>query len=331
MKVQASYHGKPLVIVADDNPVVRSSLRRAMEQDGYEVLEAADGEKCLQICQVRSPDIILLDALMPLMDGFTCCESLQTVMRGIHYPPILMITSLEDVASVDLAFEVGATDYIIKPIPLAILRHRVRRLLQSNWVMQELLQQVVAERQLKEQLEQANEQLKRLVNIDGLTQVTNRRYFDEVFQREWRRSAREKIPLSLILIDVDFFKQYNDTYGHLAGDECLKTVVKVMASALKRPADLIARYGGEEFVALLPKTELSGAIQLGETMQKKLASQAIPHIKSPINQRVTLSMGVVSTLPTATGDPNSLLAAADKLLYRAKTEGKNRVIGMEPV
>ena len=239
-----------------------------------------------------------------------------------------MITSLEDIKSVDLAFQVGATDYIIKPIPLAILRHRVRRLLQSNWVMQELLQQVVLERQLKEQLAQANEQLQRLVNIDGLTQVTNRRYFDEVFQREWRRAAREGTLLSLILIDVDFFKQYNDTYGHLAGDECLKAVVKVMKAALKRPADLIARYGGEEFVALLPKTELSGAIQLGETIQANLAAEAIPHIKSPINQKVTLSMGAVSTLPNPDRDPNSLLETADKLLYRAKTEGKNRVIGM---
>lgn len=331
--MKADFWSKPpLILVADDEKTLRLVLRRVMQQEGYEVIEAMDGEEALQLYQHKQPDMILLDAMMPGMDGFTCCAELQRRL-GEDCPPVLMITALDDGPSVDLAFKVGATDYVTKPIHWPVLRQRVRRLLQTRWAMTELRLQVERERmltdkqrKLTEDLEKANEELERLASVDGLTGIANRRYFDNYLEREWKRAARNHFSLSIIMCDVDFFKPYNDTYGHQAGDDCLKLVADVIVRHLKRPTDLLARYGGEEFAVILPDTLAEGAVYVAENIRQKLWERGIPHQGSRISDRVTLSCGVATIVPSAESQPRELIKTADVALYQAKQQGRDRVI-----
>ena len=300
---------QPLVLVADDDPFMRLQLRRAMEEEGYQVVEATNGEQCLADYQRLHPDIVLLDAVMPVMDGFTCCAKLQALLESDR-TPILMITGLEDAESVAQAFAAGATDYITKPIHWAVLRQRVRRLLQQT--------------QLYRELESTNQLLQKLVSLDGLTHLANRRRFDEYFAQEWQRMTREQAPLSLILCDIDFFKLYNDTYGHQAGDECLRQIAQAIHHSVKRPADLAARYGGEEFVVILPHTQATGGASVATEIQERVQLLKIPHQSSTISPFVTLSLGIATTVPWHDSSPDLLLNIADKALYQAKTAGRNQ-------
>ncbi|MBD2676533.1 MULTISPECIES: diguanylate cyclase domain-containing protein [Nostoc] len=176
----------------------------------------------------------------------------------------------------------------------------------------------------KEKAEDANQKLEQLVNLDGLTKVANRRCFDERLQAEWKRLAREQKPLSLILFDVDKFKSYNDCYGHLGGDDCLITIAQTVQQTVHRPADLVARYGGEEFSVLLPNTDLAGAITVAQNIQQVIQDRAIPHAKSDIKDIVTVSLGISSVIPTDEINPDTLIASADKALYKAKQQGRDR-------
>ncbi len=316
----------PVILVIDDDPMMRQVLRRVMEKDGYQVVEAANGEQGLDAYKRLKPHIVLLDALMPVMDGFACCTQLQTIagdsvlesepltenhsLNGASRTPVLMITGLDDQESVDRAFAVGATDYVTKPIHFAVLRQRVRRLIQQA--------------QLYQQLEIANRELKRLAALDGLTGVANRRRFDEYLEAEWRRMARENLPLSLILCDIDFFKKYNDTYGHQAGDACLRQVANALDICAKRSIDLVARYGGEEFAVIMPNTTEVGACRVAEEIRMVVNSLEIAHSRSAVSQHVTLSLGIACMNPTPYTSPTALVAAADTALYRAKAEGRNQ-------
>ncbi|MDZ8026746.1 MAG: diguanylate cyclase [Nostoc sp. DedQUE11] len=176
----------------------------------------------------------------------------------------------------------------------------------------------------KEKAEDANQKLEQLVNLDGLTQVANRRCFDERLQAEWKRLAREQKPLSLILFDVDRFKSYNDYYGHLGGDDCLIKIAQTVQQTVHRPADLLARYGGEEFSVLLPNTDLAGAIAVAQNIQQGIQDRAIPHAQSDIKDIVTVSLGITSVIPTWDIKPDTLIASADKALYKAKQQGRDR-------
>jgi diguanylate cyclase (GGDEF)-like protein len=280
-----------------------------MEQEGYEVVEATNGEQGLEDYNRLHPDIVLLDAVMPVMDGFTFCTHLQSLPSGDR-TPILMITGLEDEASVAQAFAVGATDFVTKPIHWAVLRQRVKRLIQQS--------------QLYRQLESANQTLQRLASIDGLTQIANRRCFDEYLYQEWQRLTREQAPLSLILGDIDYFKLYNDTYGHQTGDNCLYQVAKTISSCAKRPADLVARYGGEEFALVLPNTKSLGAIKVAQDIQSKVKALHLPHSSSSASGDVTLSLGIAAMIPQPDAHASALVAAADKALYQAKAAGRNQ-------
>jgi diguanylate cyclase (GGDEF)-like protein len=178
-------------------------------------------------------------------------------------------------------------------------------------------------------LQAANEELQRLAYLDGLTQIANRRHFDERLVQEWRRMQRQQLPLSLILCDVDYFKQYNDTYGHQAGDECLRQVAVAISGAARRASDLTARYGGEEFVAILPNTSLDGALQVASAIQARIASLQLKHVSSPIDNYVTASFGVVCTIPRGLSTPTELLYHVDRTLYQAKVDGRNRICHTE--
>jgi len=278
------------------------------------VAEATDGLTGLTAYEELHPDLILLDAVMPAMDEFACCQKLSAIPERDR-PPILMITSLEDKESVDRAFAAGAADYITKPIHWAVLRQRVRRLIQQFHLQQ---QQTL----LYKQLESANQQLKYLASIDGLTQIANRRQFDEQLEHEWRRMMRQQTPLSLILCDIDFFKPYNDTYGHQAGDVCLQQVAAALNRSINRAGDLAARYGGEEFVVILPDTELEGAVHIVKKIQARIQALAIVHKSSP-HHCITLSFGITTVIPTQEILPETLITAADAALYQAKDQGRN--------
>lgn len=308
----------PRILIIDDDRVMRMQLRFFLEKEHYQVVEATQGEEGLASFQGKRPDLVLMDAKMPVMDGFECCVRLRQ-LSGEVPTPVLMITGLDNRESVDRAFQVGASDYVTKPIHWAVLRQRVRRLIEQSHLYQQLVL-------TNHKLEEANQQLHRLASLDGLTQVANRRHFDESFQREWQRSMREATPLSLLMCDVDFFKNFNDLYGHLAGDSCLKRIAETISQTLKRPTDLIARYGGEEFVVLLPNTSLPGAHRLAETIRVRVRELIIPHSGSSDYGQITISIGVASGIPLQDSSCHQLIRTADLALYQAKSLGRDRVV-----
>lgn len=326
---------QPIILVADDDKVVRSLLREAMEKQGYLVVEVTDGKQCLDAYFDIKPDLVLLDAIMPVMDGFTCCQQLMQIARKNlalaianfdvdslvtnnvisklwERTPILMITALDDTESVDRAFAVGASDFVTKPIHWPVLRQRVKRLLQQA--------------QVYKQLEAANQALQQLANMDGLTRVANRRCFDQYLNTQWLNLLKEKSQISLILCDIDFFKNYNDKYGHPAGDLCLQKVANVLKGSAQKKQDLVARYGGEEFAIVMPHTPASGAVHVAAAMQAGVRELQIPHTESAVSKYVTLSLGISTTIPSAESSPQALIQTADRGLYEAKAGGRNRII-----
>jgi diguanylate cyclase (GGDEF)-like protein len=324
----------PMILVADDDKIIRMLLREAMEKEGYRVVEVTDGKQCLDAYETVKPDIVLLDAIMPVMDGFVCCKQLLQIARNNlisavanfdhdadlgntvisrlwERTPIIMITSLNDAESIDRAFDVGATDYITKPIHWPLLRQRLRRLLQQA--------------QVYKQLEAANLALQHLANVDGLTGLANRRRFDNYLNTQWINLVQENAPLSLILCDIDFFKFYNDEYGHPAGDICLKKVGAVLSYKAQKHKDLVARYGGEEFAVIMPHTHAVGAMYVANSIQASIGNLQIIHSKSTVSDCITLSMGIATIIPTWESSPSDLIAAADKALYQAKEAGRNQI------
>ncbi len=179
---------------------------------------------------------------------------------------------------------------------------------------------------VSEELAEQTRLLEELVRLDGLTQIPNRRQFDEFYEREWRRAARSGSPVSVLMTDIDHFKKYNDTYGHLAGDDCLKAVAETLAAGLQRATELVARYGGEEFVVVLGETDLDEATEAAERLREKVSEIAIPHSDSATASHVTISVGVATTIPGKDDDPSSLIEAADDALYEAKNGGRNKVV-----
>ncbi|AMA10343.1 GGDEF domain-containing response regulator [Picosynechococcus sp. PCC 73109] len=337
---------QPLILVIDDDPISRRLIRFWMEKEGYAVAEATNGQEGLEIFQKTMPDIILLDFMMPVMDGLEFCNAFrqlqasteispakntefsqetfllrhelvayqqaEDLLTKIARTPILMITAREDDESVTKAFTAGATDFITKPIHWTILRQRVRHL--------------IYQAKLYQRLEATNVQLQRLAALDPLTQLANRRVFDLVLERQWRLMLRNQIPLSIIFIDVDFFKNYNDTYGHQAGDHCLFEVAQAIASQVKRPTDLVSRYGGEEIIVILPDTPGVGAQLLGENIIEQVRSLQIPHQSSLVAPIVTVSLGIASIEPgCVTTNPEKFVALADVALYEAKARGRNQM------
>ncbi|WP_333466237.1 PleD family two-component system response regulator [Microcoleus sp. T3_B1] len=305
----------PLILVVDDEPFIRMQLRLSLEQEGYHVAEAQDGREALAAFEQLQPDIVLLDALMPEINGFECCTQLKMLPNGKN-TPILMITGLDDRESVDSAFEVGAADYVTKPIHWAVLRQRVRRLIHES--------------QIQQQLEASNRALQQLASIDSLTEIANRRRFDEYLKQEKQRIIRAQfatsrgnpILLSLILGDIDYFKFYNDTYGHKAGDYCLYQVAQAISSVVNRPMDLVARYGGEEFVVLLPETDAAGAAHIAEQICTQVRALEVPHLRYSQGY-ITISAGVATINACFEDGMNNLVAIADQALYRAKQKSRN--------
>lgn len=229
----------PFILIVDDDPVSNLMLSQVLTKDGYQVVVVTDGRAALTACEKKLPDIILMDAIMPIMNGFDCCHALQATYRH-ECPPILMITGLNDSESVDRAYDSGAADYVTKPFHWAVLRRRVQRSINSHLDHQRLQCSLAQERLVRQELKLANQQLHRLATLDGLTNIPNRRFFDDKLDEEWKRLRREKRPLGLIMLDIDCFKAYNDNYGHLGGDQCLRQVARIIKDSVRRPADVVS-------------------------------------------------------------------------------------------
>ncbi len=294
---------KPRLLLVDDQAINIQVMHRAFAQD-CQVFMATSGPQALQICQDQAPDLVLLDIEMPEMDGFEVCRRLKASDLTRHIP-VIFVTAHTDPAQETSGLELGAVDFISKPVNPSVLRARVRTHLMLKF---------------------QSDVLRQLVFLDGLTTLHNRRYFDQQLDLEWARSARQDTVLSLILVDVDYFKRYNDHYGHQAGDDCLREIAALLKTSLRRGTDIVARYGGEEFVCLLPDTAQTDAMRLAEEIAKRVRDHDLPHAASEVAAAVTVSLGVASGTGRH-GDAQALLALADQQLYLAKSSGRNRACG----
>jgi diguanylate cyclase (GGDEF)-like protein len=300
----SSSHRKAKLLVVDDQPINIQVMYQAFGSD-YQVFMATGGEQALAICKVNPPDLILLDIVMPGMDGFEVCTRLKADEATTHIP-VIFVTAHTDAAQETHGLSLGAVDFIAKPVNPSVVRARVKTHLTLKF---------------------QSDLLRQLVFLDGLSGVFNRRYFDQQLAIESARSARNDLPLSLILLDVDFFKLYNDHYGHQAGDDALRLIAITLKSCLRRPADLVARYGGEEFACVLPETSYEDALGLANELERKVRERGIPHSVSAVAPVITISVGIATRAAGAKGDVQALVGLADSLLYEAKNTGRGRVVG----
>ena len=291
------------ILVVDDAMENIQILHHAL-RDEQEVLFALDGEKALEIALAQQPDLILLDAVMPGMDGYAVCGALRGSPR-LQDIPIIFVTALSQPEDETRALEAGAVDFISKPFNIAVVRARVRS-------------QLTIKRQA--------DAMRELSLTDGLTGVANRRHFNDTMDAEWRRCARAGLPLSVIMIDIDHFKLYNDHYGHQAGDACLQQISAVMKRCAARPQDLLARYGGEEFILLLPHEGAEGTRVVAGRIMDEVRKLNLTHAASPTAPYVSISMGLATAMPPLDShDASAVIRAADARLYRAKQTGRNRL------
>jgi diguanylate cyclase (GGDEF)-like protein len=289
------------LLVVDDQPINVQALYRALCAD-HQVLVATSGEQALAMCAERLPDLVLLDVVMPGIDGFEVCRRLQAD-AGTQHVPVIFVTASSDEAAETHGLEVGAVDFITKPINPAIVRARVKTHLT---------------------LKAQSDLLRQLAWVDGLTGVFNRRHFDERLLDEWQRSGRNGAPLSLLLLDIDYFKRFNDVYGHQAGDDCLRCTAQALRGSLNRPTDVMARYGGEEFACILPDTDANGAWVVGLRLEQCVRALRIAHGGSAAGAFVSASVGVATRRQDKDESIATLLARADRQLYRAKAQGRSQ-------
>lgn len=298
---------KPVVLVVDDAPANIHMLVEAL-RDEYDIKVAVRGNQALELAERDpQPDIILLDIQMPDMDGLEVCRRLKSQDATRHIP-VIFVTAETSWAVEHTCFEVGGVDFVTKPFSIPVVRARVRTHVT---------------------LKHRTDMLERLAQLDGLTGIANRRRFDEALLTEWMRCAQHQMPLSLILADVDHFKQFNDTYGHGAGDHCLRGIAGILEANAGRPGDLAARYGGEEFVMLLPMTHQEGARQVAERVREQVSRWHIEAGHDSTRKKVTISAGCATAHPKSDVDPIILIKSADDLLYHAKNNGRNQVAGAE--
>ncbi len=290
------------ILIVDDIPVNVHILEAMLDRE-YEVHTALNGIEALSLAQKHTPDLILLDIMMPDMDGFELYRHLRLI-ESLRYVPIIFITARDDIHDESLGLQLGAADYITKPFNPDIVKLRVKNNLE---------------------LKHHRDRLERISFTDALTGIHNRRRFDEYLEQEWKRAMRSGDQLSLLLIDIDLFKQFNDAYGHIAGDECLKSIARTISATLHRSTDQAFRYGGEEFACILPATDAAGARHVAEILRQGVEQLKIPHEYSTVSPWTTISVGITGKVPITDWPCLELVEKADTALYAAKQGGRNRV------
>jgi diguanylate cyclase (GGDEF)-like protein len=294
------------VLVVDDAAINRQVLADLLKTD-YTVILAKSGEQALALAAQHRPDLILLDVVMPEINGYEVLRQLKSDLRTAAIA-VIFITGLDTPEDEERGLTLGASDYITKPFNLAVVRARVRCHLQ-----------IARQRRM----------LETFANIDGLTEIANRRHFDDRYAAEWASAVHQGQPLSVAILDIDFFKDYNDQAGHAMGDRVLQAVASVLTNGMIRSTDLAARYGGEEFALLMPGTDVEGALQLADRLREVTGKLTIPHPEVTETGRITVSLGGATLRPGTHESAADLLKAADDHLYRAKKEGRNRVVWRE--
>ena len=323
------------VLLVDDQPMVAEGIRRMLEtEESIQFHYCQQPDKALEMAIEVKPSVILQDLVMPDVDGMTLMRFYRNHPQTKRIP-VIVLSSKEDAAIKRDAFNNGANDYLVKlPDPIELIArikaHSSHFYMQlerdaAYQIMQDMQQQLEAS---NAELEVRNFELQRLSSLDGLTNIANRRSFDKFIADEWRRALRDNdnSTIAVIMIDIDYFKRYNDGYGHQSGDDCLIRVAQTLDRCVHRASDLMARYGGEEFVTVLVDTDEHGAYSIAQQMQEAIRALAIPHEYSSVANLVTLSMGVASVIPDSKTSAEQLIATADKALYAAKEKGRNQAI-----
>ena len=304
------------ILVVDDSKTIRMLVAECLKTLGHEVTYAANGLECLQIVKTSPVDLILMDVEMPDLDGVEATKAIRELKQDDWFP-IIFLTTHSDDDSFANGILAGGDAYLLKPLNPLRLQLTVIAMERIYLMRQKLFK-------TQQELKSANHLLERLSLYDQLTGLANRRHFDQTLEKFFSAAKRYKVPLSLIICDVDYFKLYNDHYGHQQGDICLAAVGKVLEGQTKRPNDLACRYGGEEFTLILPETNLHNARMIAEMVRQAVFFQHIPHAQSRVADRVSLSLGVATYIGQFS-QTHQLIKAADDALYQAKEKGRNRV------
>lgn len=296
------------VLVVEDSKSIRDLICAFIQDLGHQTTSADNGEKALEVASVDTIDLVLMDVELPGIDGYETTRRMRARWADNWIPVIFLSANYSSGHFVE-GIEAGGDAYLAKPVNGAVLQAMVKAMARIA--------------SMRDELKRVNKELADLSVIDPLTSLINRCGLNMHLSREWGRANRESAPLSLMLIDVDHFKKYNDNYGHLEGDRCLEQVGKAMMAVAKRPTDVVARYGGEEFIIVLPNTHLAGAAEVAEWVRAAIEKLAIPHAHSSAAQYVTVSIGVAEKGEKTYSD--DLISEADKALYAAKEKGRNGV------
>ncbi|OAI10596.1 diguanylate cyclase response regulator [Methylomonas lenta] len=304
------------ILVVDDSKAIRMLVAECLKTLGHEVAYAENGADCLQYVADHIVDLILMDVEMPSLNGVDATKAIREIKKDDWFP-IIFLTTHSDDDSFANGILAGGDAYLLKPLNPIRLQLTVIAMERIYLMRQKLFN-------AQRELQHLNLELERLSLFDQLTGLANRRNFDNTLERQFAGAKRNKSPLSVIICDVDFFKIYNDTYGHQQGDDCLTQVGKILAEQAKRPYDLACRYGGEEFTVILPDTNSQGASIVAESIRQAIFAQQIPHSGSKVAVYVSLSLGV-ATYNGQFRQPAEITKAADAALYKAKEQGRNRV------
>jgi two-component system chemotaxis family response regulator WspR len=315
-----------MVLLVDDQVVVGEAVRRALLNQPEAIFHYCSNPlEALAIAKKVKPTVILQDLVMPAMSGLELVHQYRADPETKNIPVIVLSTKEEATVKSE-AFRAGANDYLVKLPDQIELIARIRYHSAAYLSQIQRDEAYRALRKSQQDLMESNLELQRLTNVDGLTGLSNRRYFNEYIETEWRQAIRAKEPISLLMVDIDHFKQYNDTYGHLAGDEVLRTVAQTVMKSFRRPKDLAARFGGEEFVVILPQTAIGDLQMLADKVVSAVEALDLPHSASTVGARVTISAGAATSIPRNGDSFFSLIEAADKALYEAKRTGRNRAL-----
>lgn len=299
------------ILLVEDSATLRHAMRGYIVDAGHEPVIARSGEEALQLLENTPVDMIIMDVEMPGLNGFETTRLIREWLGG-HWIPIIFVTGLNEDENYREGIEAGGDDYLIKPVSFMIIKAKIRAM------------ERIAE--MRDQLNHLNTELEALSQLDSLTQIYNRRTFNEFAQQRWNNAKRHQQPISALMIDVDHFKLYNDHYGHPAGDACLKKISQAIKGCLHRGEDLFGRYGGEEFIVLLPETDTRGALHVAQEISKAIAELNLRHDVSPSSHLVTASIGGATCMRTTNHSLEELIKSADRALYKVKRSGRNRAL-----
>lgn len=321
---------KPKILLVDDRPENLFVLESLIDGPDVELVKAGSGNEALAKVLDHDFALVLLDVQMPGMDGYEVAELMRGNRQTQNIPIIFVTAKNKEQANIFKGYDSGAVDYLFKPLEPVILKGKVgvflelyRQRMELEYKTRELDKRLSDLQELKHLLEETNEKLTHLSKMDGLTGILNRRSFEELFREEWQRGWRTRQPLSVLLVDIDFFKAYNDNYGHTVGDDTLKAVARSLADSAQRHVDRVARYGGEEFVVILPDTDLEGAELMADKICSDIWRLNLEHVGAIEEGRITVSIGASSTIPDKELEALGLIETADAKLYEAKAAGRN--------